>query len=276
MGAAGIAGASVAGGLYGSYMQSQAAGKAAGKQERAMRNALAFQVQNRDMALAAAREAEALAKPDAREMRLLQNTIATEERDLARREELIKNIDPAITEAATQLTKLLRGEDAPILNSLRRQRDAQRRKLVNSLREQMGPGAETSSAGIQALNQFDMQTADQLAAGQQSSATGLSGILAQTRASRGGNLSSGLVSALGASNALKGRQMEAIGGRIGALTNTAQTMGSAYSNLAGVSGSQFVGQQLQGQFLSSLGREGLKVAGAMYADNAGNAGNKKP
>lgn len=86
--------------------------------------------------------------------------IANQEKNLSRQESLIGQIDPTIIEASQQALKLLRGETSSALNPLQNQRNMARQKLVNNLREQLGPGAETSTAGIQALNRFDSESSN--------------------------------------------------------------------------------------------------------------------
>lgn len=95
--------------------------------------------------------------------------VQAQERSLARSEEMLKNIDPTILEASQQALRLLRGESSSTLAPIQKQRDLQRQKLLSSLREQLGPGAETSTAGIQALTRFDSET-NSLLAGQQQNA----------------------------------------------------------------------------------------------------------
>lgn len=97
--------------------------------------------------------------------------IANQEKNLGRQEQLISQLDPTIIEASQQALRLLKGEDASTLAPLKRQRERQRQKIVNSLREQLGPGAETSTAGMQALTMFDSET-DQLMSGAQQQALG--------------------------------------------------------------------------------------------------------
>lgn len=111
-------------------------------------------------------------------------TIAQQEKNLARQEKLIAQIDPTIIEASQQALKLLRGEEASSLDPIRKQRQRQKQKLLNSLREQLGPGAETSSAGIQALTAFDAETDTVLSGAQQSSLSQLGGLAGQFTASR--------------------------------------------------------------------------------------------
>jgi hypothetical protein len=67
-------------------------------------------------------------------------------------------IDPAIMEASQQVLKLLQGETAAANKPIMAQRAQQRQELLNSLRAQYGPGAESSSIGQRALQQFDMQS----------------------------------------------------------------------------------------------------------------------
>ncbi len=67
-------------------------------------------------------------------------------------------IDPAIMEASHQVLKLLQGGQAEVNGPAMQQRQSQRQQLVDSLRSQYGPGAESSSIGQRALQQFDMQS----------------------------------------------------------------------------------------------------------------------
>lgn len=107
------------------------------------------------------------AASDPAELRILQESLNRQRQEIQNQEELFAAIDPAIMEASQQALKLMQGQDAAALDPMRRQRAKQRERLVANLREQMGPGAETSSAGIQALNDFDMQTDTLMAQTQQ-------------------------------------------------------------------------------------------------------------
>lgn len=114
----------------------------------------------------------------------LDRDIKNQEKNLARQEQMIANLDPAIIEAAQQALKLMRGETSSTLAPLQRQRQQQREKLLNSLREQLGPGAETSTAGMQALNRFDSETDNLFASGQQQALGNLGNISAQFTSQR--------------------------------------------------------------------------------------------
>jgi len=110
-----------------------------------------------------------------------EQALKAQERSLVRQEELAESINPALKQAALQAAGLLRGEEAAALGPLRNQRQQARQDLLNTLREQLGPGAETSSAGQQALNRFDSETSTILGGAQQQS---LNTLLQTTLASR--------------------------------------------------------------------------------------------
>jgi hypothetical protein len=93
--------------------------------------------------------------PTVNAMASMQKGIDAQDRDLSRQEQMISQIDPAILEASNQALSIMRGDQN---NSYSRSRTLQRQKLLQSLREQLGPGAETSSAGLKALAMFDQST----------------------------------------------------------------------------------------------------------------------
>jgi hypothetical protein len=94
--------------------------------------------------------------------------IALQTQNIDRQSKLIAQLDPTIVEASQQALKLLQGQDSSTLAPVKNQRSTQRQQLVNQLRAQLGPGAETSTAGIQALNKFDSETSNVLNSAQQS------------------------------------------------------------------------------------------------------------
>lgn len=67
-------------------------------------------------------------------------------------------IDPAIMEASQQVLKLLKGDNAAVNAPIMQQRQQQRQQLIDSLKAQYGPGAESSSIGQRALRAFDMES----------------------------------------------------------------------------------------------------------------------
>lgn len=172
--AAGIAGASVVGGALssmGGKSSASAAKDAALAQQQEARRAYG--------------ETKSIVNPaSVQGLMSLDRDIANQQKNLSRQEQLISQIDPTILEASQQALKLLRGEASSTLAPIQNQRQMQRQKLLASLREQLGPGAETSTAGMQALTRFDSQTNDLLAGQQQSALQGLGGIAGQFNAIR--------------------------------------------------------------------------------------------
>lgn len=95
--------------------------------------------------------------------------------------ELAKSTDPTLKAAAAEALKLVQGEESRTLAPVRNERARQKKALVAKLRQRLGPGAESSSAGIEALNRFDEQTSNVLAGQQQASLGTLLGTTLQAR-----------------------------------------------------------------------------------------------
>lgn len=133
-----------------------------------------------DYARAQQAKAEQAAEPSAMELVQLQKQIDVTDRTVARQEELLKAVDPALIEASQQALKLLKGEASAATQPLERARQRQRQQLENRLREQLGPGFETSSAGIEALGRFDTETADAVQGAQQTALGGITNFLASS------------------------------------------------------------------------------------------------
>lgn len=85
-------------------------------------------------------------------------------------------IDPAIMEASKQVLTLLQGGQAAVNNPAMQQRQTQRQQLVDSLKSQYGPGAESTSHGQRALQQFDQQSATMFQQNQQNTLGNMMGI----------------------------------------------------------------------------------------------------
>lgn len=78
---------------------------------------------------------------------------------ISKQQTLLNDMDPQVKAAGKNLYGLLTGQSAAILKPLQTQLDYRRNQLVSQLSSQMGPGFMTSSAGIQALTQFDNEAA---------------------------------------------------------------------------------------------------------------------
>lgn len=161
--------------------------------------------------------------------------LQNQEKNLARQEQLISQIDPTILEASQQALRLLRGEQSSTLGPAQQQRAQQRQKLLNQLREQLGPGAETSTAGIQALTRFDSETNNLLASQQQSALQGLGNVANQFNAVRPDMF-----------REIMGRSQLGQGGA-NTLLNQASILQKSGQPLIDTAGSQFLGEQIRGQ-----------------------------
>lgn len=174
---------------------------------------------------------------------------------------LLDAIDPAIMEASQQALKLLRGEDAASIAPMRAQRDLQRKQLLNSLRQQLGPGAETSTAGIKALNDFDMQTSSMMSGVQQSALGMMLGTAQTQRGQTGGNMGAFQNASTNYRNArgtVANFALEAGNSVLGALGAQVQTAGSP-----------FVGQMVGGQQASAFSNQLLGIGGMMMGAGKG-------
>ena len=208
------------------------------------------------------------------ELRALTQALDTQQRALGRQMELFESIDPAVMAASEQALQLLQGEEARALAPIRQERETQRQALVDRLREQLGPGAETSTAGIQALNRFDQETSQVMAGAQQQSLSQLFGIASAGAQGRSA-LNEGTQGVAGIGQAFGNAAARQATTRLGALGNVQGAMGNvlsaqqnrasnriagmgveqtafanlinAQSGLAAVSGSEFVSSQLRGQ-----------------------------
>jgi len=210
-----------------------------------------------DEATGYAKEAVNMAKSP-EELATLRKSLASQEQELGRQSKLFDALNPAIMEASQQALQLLQGKEAKALAPLRRQREQQRTKLLNRLRETLGPGAETSTAGMQALSQFDQQSADTLFGAQQQSmgslfGMGMQGEMGKMQASGLRNSSIGQMANIGgmfgnAAGRVSNAQQNLANTKIGG-TNAVTASGQ---NLINTAGSQFVGDMIQGQAQNSL------------------------
>lgn len=193
--------------------------------------------------------------------------IADQEKNLARQEQMISAIDPTIMEASQQALRLLRGESSSVLAPMQKQRDMQRQKLMNSLREQLGPGAETSTAGIQALTRFDAET-NSLMAGAQQQALGNLGNL-------GGQFSQMRPDMLREIGGAGQFSMQKLGARRGMadfqLARTNQLMQAANPLIAGA-GARYTAATMRGLEQQKAGFMMANLGGSMLGGMGGGGG----
>ena len=116
------------------------------------------------------------AAPSPEELAALSNAINVTERDIARKERVLSSFDAATIAAGEQAAQLIQGQEAATLAPLRRDIEERRQRLRETLRQQLGPDFENSSAGIRALNDFEAEASGTLATAQQQAISNLQGL----------------------------------------------------------------------------------------------------
>ncbi len=179
--------------------------------------------------------ATAAAAPSMGELEAINRLIGVNQTNIERQQNLIERetrllqaSDPALIEAANQALALLKGEEAASIGPLRAEREKQRNDLRQRLVSQIGPGAETSSAGIEALNAFDNQTASILSQTQQQTlgsflgvAQDISTTVPQVTTQAGAVLGGDIGREIGAQQNIVSRKVSAITGTAPAIIETA-------------------------------------------------------
>lgn len=196
----------------------------------------------------------------------MDSAIGQQQQNIDSQLELVKQIDPTIMEASKNALNLLRGQQSQFLAPIQAQRNQQRQQLLNTLRQQMGSGAETSTAGMQALNNFDMQTNSLLSQQQQ----GALSLMNQTGATYAG-MRPNIGGAIG--------ELGALGqGRFGIVSNHAGLLNQAANPMMQTAGAQFTGDALMGKFNQAqnaqLAQLGMTGAGFALGGAAGGMGAK--
>lgn len=249
-------------GILASLFGDDGAKQAAAAQQAIAEQQLAFQKETQKQAqgFAAPTMQELLAIQD--ELSQLSRLYTLQQAAYTRDSNLVNSIDPNIISAGQNAYDILNGKAAPTLDPISKQRDQQKRQLQTQLAQTLGPGYASSSAGLKALNDFDLQTNSLMTQAQQSYLGTLGTLTSQfsnarpnlgaevnQNATTMGNLSGQIVGQLG------NFQQRQINATIG--TNPAP-YGGASSVGAGVLGQYQASQgaQLQGT-LATLGGAAL-------------------
>lgn len=177
------------------------------------------------------------AAPRPEELAQLNRMIEVNDKEIERKQRLIDSADPALIEAGKQAKQLLQGEEAKTLDPIRRQREKDRIRLTEMLRDRYGTGAEESTAGANALAEFDAQTSAVLAQAQDAALGRLLGV-AQ------GISSQGLSSEIANAGTIAGVFGNIANRQVGAITGTP---------LAQYASAPHVGRAMFGQNLANLG-----------------------
>jgi len=194
-----------------------------------------------------------------------------QEANVRRMEQTAAALDPALVEAGKQTTAMLQGKAAPVMGQIQAQRDRQRNQMLDQLRTQLGPGAETSSAGQNAIREFDAQTDQMMTGVQQQYLQQVSGLALGGTQTLGQALSQ--VNATLSSIQTQSPDAQAAH-IIASFTGANASANEAAINAAG--GEQ-AGQQIWGKALGGVG-SGLMTLAAMKAGNkaADTTGNVDP
>jgi hypothetical protein len=214
-------------------------------------------------------QAMSIAAPSAQELAQIQRQTQVSEQAIARQEQLLAAVDPALIEAGKQALGLLKGEHAAALAPLEQERARQRGLLENQLKNQLGAGYATSSAGQEALNRFDQQTAQTLSGAQQQTLGALLGVAQNVRPNQTEMVN--LAGApLAAQNRLKERQLYALfgspttpyaGGPAMADAAKAKAVGSIFGGVSQMAGAAFGAQGGFGALFGGGGGAGAAPAG---------------
>lgn len=251
-----VAAAGVGAEIYGGIQASNAASRAAKAQQQQAAASARYMQQQKEQAAGMAANPAAIAAH--------QSAIASQSANVARQNNLVQSLDPNIIEAGKQTSALLQGKSAPVLAELQNQRAVQKQQMMSQLTQQMGPGAATSTAGQQAMQKFDLDTANMMNQAQQSYLDKVTNI------SMGGakTLGESLTSVNDALSSMSVNSPEAHAANI--MAGFAGAEGTAQAAKVNAAGGQFKGQQLMGQMIGQVG--GQLAQGAAFA--AGNEASK--
>ena len=259
--------------LVGGYMQYQGAQQTAAASQNAANAQAAEAGRQRQAILQQGRAnqdaAMRLAGADSRELLALDQSLGQAQKNLEREERLFAAIDPAMMEASQQALKLLRGENAGITDAMNQQRMTQRQGLVNTIRQQYGPGGETSSIGARLLQQFDSETNMMTQQANQGALNQVFGIGTYDAGARSRAGIASLQQVGQGFGALQERKLNAQlnsgNAMLGALSGTAPMMIQA-------AGAPYVGDAQRGQAMASFGQNIMNTgvqAGMIYGFGGG-------
>ena len=202
-----------------------------------------------------------LVETRSRAMQLMEKNIANEER-------LLAAVDPALREAGQQAYELLRGKEAPVLDPIRKQRERSRTNLENTLASQLGSGWATSSAGMQALNDFDMQTDSLMSTAQQQTIGTLLGVSASVRPDVMGKTATMAQTIGGLTEAEIAAEQNIAQRKVSAITQTAPAM-------IKTAGAQYAGDVYKKQMQQQLFGDVMQMGGQYMGYKMGQAPRKK-
>lgn len=269
--AVGVGGAAVVGGAM-QYIGGKKSAKAAQKSARAQA-AEAYRQRTETMAYAKENQANTLSAMNSiEELNAFGQSLGYAQKQADQDQRLIDSIDPALMDASKQVLGLLKGDTSGVGNIVNNQRAMQRQKLLSSLREQLGPGAETSTAGIQALTRFDSESASLSASTQGQSLASLMGLIN----GRPTNAGAGNIAQIGQLYGNRANRMGNATMQTG--QSTLNAMMGTNAQVLQTTGHQYLGDQLSGRAMQQFGGQIVQgaatMAGGMYGGGGGGAAGK--
>ena len=180
------------------------------------------------------------AMPSPEELAQLSRATSLNDADVARKKRILDSSDPAMIELGHQTLAMLRGEKEVGTNSvLRHQIDQNREKLKANLQAKYGPGWESTSAGMQAMNNFEQQAGDSLQMNQQNT---LNSYLNYTNQFSREGQQQGISNASSLASQYGNIQSRVANAAIG-----------TGSNMVSNAGNQYLGGQLMGSMVGQVG-----------------------
>lgn len=247
-----------AAGYFGAQDSRHAAENAAiQQQEQAAANAAGTRQMTGNMITNATQYAEM----SPQEMNVLSKSYDAASQNVAQQQKLMASIDPALMEASKQALSILQGGQAASQAPIMAMRNSQRAQLVQSLRAQHGPGAELTSLGQRALQQFDLQS-NVL---QQQTLGNLMNMA--TNPNPSANLARSVDSLNSVGQGYSAIQTRKTNTQLGVGSTALGALGQSNQGLLQAAGANQVGAALQGQAMGQLGTNlanGGMTLGMMY------------
>ncbi len=256
--------AAVALSTAGANQKADAATKAAQQQIDAAAEALDKQIAERKRVTEAAVGAAQMSPGELRSINSILATkgaaLTTTMDSISKQQAQLDAMDPNVKAAGDNLYKLLTGEASKVLAPIQAQIERQRNKRMSQLAAQMGPGFMTTSAGIEAMNKFDMDAASTLSTAQQNALTqassiygGLTGQQQQGQSAvtnaTGNVFSNALAADQSVFQAENNVQTRITNATLGGNTSTPVD----FTNPVNFAGSQNIGEFMRGDALSDAG-----------------------
>lgn len=198
--------------------------------------------------------------------------ISQQEKVVQRQEQLAQNINPALIQAGSNLNEVLKGGSSPQSAAFQSQRQNARTQLIDQLKGQYGAGAETSSAGQQALQRFDQDTQSQLANLNNSYIQQLSGISlnGMSQTTQSGNSVAANLQNIGAADPMAENAKD----RATLAMNFSQQAGEANKAVINAAGAGQVAAGIQSQanqsIISGFGQAAGGIAGYLNSNSSSN------